>query len=185
MYSKLKNLSLNGIINKDEEILLNTTKIKNKENKNINLSISNFEKNNIIFNLFEKIDKNKYTTITNESFYDDLNIFDKDKNSVFNILNKTETLFGEIELRKERSKIAGKKAKKSPAKHIGLVPGVGVTAKAVKRKKVANKTSPVKHDKDDWGFEHGHKFHRKDAKSDSPDYGQWDVKDHPDRKPRK
>ena len=75
--------------------------------------------------------------------------------------------------------------KKSPAKQIGLVPGVGVTAKAVKRKKAANKTSPVKHDKDDWGFEHGHKFHRKDAKSDSPDYGQWDVKDHPDRKPRK
>ena len=100
MYSKLKNLSLNGIINKDEEILLNTTKTKSKENKNINLSISNFEKNNIIFNLFEKMDKNKYTTITNESFYDDLNIFDKDKNSVFNILNKTETLFGEIELRK-------------------------------------------------------------------------------------
>ena len=78
MYSKLKNLSLNGIINKDEEILLNTTKTKSKENKNINLSISNFQKNNIIFNLFEKNDKNKYVAITNESFYSDLNIFDND-----------------------------------------------------------------------------------------------------------
>ena len=63
------------------------------------MKLSMYEKNNIIFDLFEKLDKKKKLinkSSINHSFFRDLNIFDKDPNSIFNMINKNRTLLGEI-----------------------------------------------------------------------------------------
>ena len=55
-----------------------------------------FLKDLLIFNLFENIYKKEHKTTTNETFYTDLDVFNN--NSVFNVINKTKTIFGEIKL---------------------------------------------------------------------------------------
>lgn len=93
MYNKLRLLFLKDIFNKK-----NTLKIEknNEKDKKLEANLSNIEKYTTIFNLFENIYKNEHKTITNETFYTDLNIFND--NSVFNAINKTKTIFGEIKL---------------------------------------------------------------------------------------
>ena len=88
MYNKLKSLFLKDI--------LNIEKKNKKKDKNFETDLSNIEKYTIIFNLFENIYKNDHKTTTNETFYTDLNVFND--NSVFNAINKTKTIFGEIKL---------------------------------------------------------------------------------------
>jgi DNA mismatch repair ATPase MutS len=88
MYNKLKSLFLKDI--------LNIEKKNKKKDKNLETDLSNIEKYTIIFNLFENIYKNDHKTTTNETFYTDLNVFND--NSVFNAINKTKTIFGEIKL---------------------------------------------------------------------------------------
>ena len=105
MYRKLKSLSLEQIIEKD--VKKNSKKTQHKKNEEIvpEMKLSMYEKNNIIFDLFEKLDKKKKLinkSSINHSFFRDLNIFDKDPNSIFNMINKNRTLLGEIS-----SKISG------------------------------------------------------------------------------
>jgi hypothetical protein len=99
MYRKLKSLSLEQIIEKD--VKKNSKKTQHKKNEEIvpEMKLSMYEKNNIIFDLFEKLDKKKKLinkSSINHSFFRDLNIFDKDPNSIFNMINKNRTLLGEI-----------------------------------------------------------------------------------------
>jgi len=98
MYRKLKDLSLVHIVKQDTKKI--KKKDKNPDPPDMKLSI--YEKNNIVFDLFEKLDKKQkkiHKSSINKSFFRDLNIFDKDENSVFNTLNNTTTLFGEISLK--------------------------------------------------------------------------------------
>lgn len=98
MYRKLKDLSLAHIVKQDTKKI----KIKDKNPDPPDMKLSMYEKNNIVFDLFEKLDKKQkkiHKSSINKSFFRDLNIFDKDENSVFNTVNNTTTLFGEISLK--------------------------------------------------------------------------------------
>jgi hypothetical protein len=93
MYNKLRSLFLKDILNKDTSL---KKEKKKKKDQNFKTDLSDLEKYTIIFNLFENIYKKEHKTTTNETFYTDLDVFNN--NSVFNVINKTKTLFGEIKL---------------------------------------------------------------------------------------
>ncbi len=79
MYRKLKSLSLQHIAEKDIQIkkkVLKNKKNGKKEEIEPDMKLSVYEKNNIIFDLFEKLDKkNKQNSkaFINKSFFRDLN----------------------------------------------------------------------------------------------------------------
>jgi len=99
MYSNLRLLSLTNFLDDTKKIKKDNQVFKKLEEKDFGkkLNLSKLEKYTIIFDLFDKKKYEKYTQITNDSFFKDLNIFDG--NSIFNIIDKTKTIFGEIQLR--------------------------------------------------------------------------------------